>query len=368
MDELIVIALQGKASVEEEAVLARWCQECPANDRRYKGFARLWAITCTADWHQVAAGEPDVGRIVALAESPELEFLTAVGTARATATSQLEGHFPGEIEPRLDREPHVAREGKGRGKTNSGWKVAAMAATFVPVGVGLGMLLPSGGAPATPSVLEESEIVTGAGEMMTIALADGSTIRLGPRSILRLSQEGSNPVAWLDGRAFFAVRADTDRSFLVRTPTGEALVLGTRFEVRSEEDEFRVLVVDGSVNVTVGAVTAALGEGEMSRSLGGSPLSTQHIEDPFDHLEWMGNSLVFQSTSLDQAIREIQGRFGLEVVLAVPELRDLTVTATFQQETPGEVIKVLCEIVGVRCAEVEGGFVMGGQRGIEGVR
>ena len=220
------------------------------------------------------------------------------------------------------------------------------------VGFGIGAL---NGEEEGPALLSGSEIVTGAGEMTTLTLGDGSSIRLGPQSKLRLSEVEDRRVAWLEGRAFFGIQADSTRPFVVRTAGGDAQVLGTRFEVRTEE-EFRVLVVDGNVAVSAGGAELRLSEGEMSRSVDGNRPSTERVEDVYAHLDWLGNAIVFQATPLERALREIERRHGVLVELRDPALADMTVTATFTGRPVDQVIFVLCEIMNTTC-EIEGDTV-----------
>ena len=175
-------------------------------------------------------------------------------------------------------------------------------------------------------------------------------IRVGPRSTLRFTQEGTEPVVWLDGQAFFGVQSDSTRRFIVRTEHGEAVALGTRFEVQSEDEEFRVLVVEGSVRVSAAGAAVELSEGLMSESRDGAPPSTTRVEDVHERLAWLGTTLMFRNTPLGRAIAEIEDRYQVEVVLDATQLEDLTVTATFTEQEAEQVVFVICEMIGARCA------------------
>ena len=204
------------------------------------------------------------------------------------------------------------------------------------------------GEDVAPALLQ-GEITTGAGELTTVTLADGTGIRIGPSSRLRLRTEGGTVVAELEGRAFFAVRTDSARAFVVKTAAGDAIVRGTRFEVRSEREEFRVLVVEGRVRVATADSSVELGEARLGRLAPDSGLAASRVEDVYAHLAWMGNALVFQNTPLPRALDEIERRLGVDVVLEDAELEDVTVTATFTDQTVDEVILVLCGMLGAEC-------------------
>lgn len=127
-------------------------------------------------------------------------------------------------------------------------------------------------------------------------------------------------------------------------------MLGTRFEVRSEEEEFRVLVVDGRVRVAAAQASALLSPGDLSRSRAGQGLSTSRVADVYGELDWMGNALVFQGTPLETVLDEIERRYGVPVILQDPELARVPLTVTFTDQDVEQVILVVCETLRVRCS------------------
>lgn len=332
MEELVIRSLQGQATPQEEARLLGWRRLDPANEARYRGLAAVWHLTGDADPVEGAPEKPSFDALMALARMGEAPAPPG-GAGRAAAEAP--------------RRPWR----KGRGVA-----AALMAATVA----GLAFVQIEDHFRPSPEQagLLEGEIVTGAGELTTVTLADGTSIRLGPASRLRLRREGPDEVAELEGRAFFGVRSDAQRRFRVRTASGEAIVRGTRFEVRSEGDEFRVLVVDGRVQVAAAGAAVELGQSDMSHLVPGRTLTTYEVEDVYEELGWMGNSLVFHHTPLPRALEEIEQRLGLSVVLEDPELEDVTVTATFTDQTVEEVMLVLCGMLGTECIIADGRAVI----------
>jgi transmembrane sensor len=333
MEDLIVRHLQGHSTLKEQELLRAWRGKAAGNEGRYQAVARVWSLTEAAAPRLDVSGMPDVDGIIDWAGGEEERGLPAVSNrpirpADAAASNRVRGDHTGR---RWIRSAAVG----------------ALAASLVAVGFGLSGIL--GGGPA-PAPLEVGEIVTGVGEMTTVSLADGTSIRVGPMTRLRIGHDGEGRVAWLNGRALFAVESDPSSPFTVRTAYGDALVLGTRFEVRTEGEEFTVLVVEGEVEVSAGPSAMRLREGEMSRSQGGAPPTSSRVDDVYAHLDWMGQALVFRATPFHRAIREIERRFGVEVRLQDPRLGEVTVTATFTDEHVDHVLHVLCEIIEARCA------------------
>lgn len=343
MHELIMKSLGGQTTEAEEAQLRRWRASSSENEELYRSLTRLWALTGVAapEWE---TAEPPIASLIAKAEAAgEVEHIRLYDAERmapgAEKTSVTSGTDPkGEGTERPSRRLSTWRR----------WRALGMrAAVFVGLGIGLGLV--GAGLRTGPEFLAASEVVTGVGEMTTVTLGDGSSIRLGPKSRLRLEDEDGQRMAWLDGRAFFGVHADASRPFVVKTSYGEARVFGTRFEVRTEEEEFRVLVVEGSVAVSAGGSEVHLSESEMSRSIGGSPPSREAVSDVFQQLDWLGNALVFQATPVDRAFQEIERRYGVEAVIEDPRISDLSVTAAFTGQSVEDVVRIICETVGAQC-------------------
>jgi transmembrane sensor len=251
-----------------------------------------------------------------------------------------------ETPDRVDTPPREAPRRRNRRRWITQVAFGALAASLVAVGFGLAGL----GRGERSSPFAGSEVVTGAGEMTTVTLVDGSSIRIGPSSRVVLTEDSEGIVAHLTGRAFFAVHSDPSRRFRVISDHGAAMVFGTRFEVRTEDEEFRVMVVEGRVRVSsADGAEVDLQESEMSMSDRGAPATKSRVADVFQQLAWMGNSLVFQGTPLHRVAAEIEHQFGVAVVVEAPELSELTVSVSFTDEELDDVISVVCEIVGALC-------------------
>lgn len=360
MDALIISSLQGHASPSEEERLRRWRAESPANDRRYRHLEEVWSTSGRMDplREHDDATPPDLWTLLRLRHAEREERFDALVMQPSTRHK-----VAGPVSH--DAQPQPAPPDGAAGRWRRSVALGVLAASLAILGVGLASwadrTLP-------PTPLPGSEIVTGAGEMATVTLGDGSTIRIGPRSKIRFSHTDGDHVAWLEGRAFFGVPTDPSRTFRVRTEYGEATVLGTRFEVRAEEDEFRVLVLEGSVRVATVQGETEVREGEMSRSGRTRAPSTLSVADMGAHLDWIGRVLVFQGTPLRRALGEVERAYGMEVMLDDPALADLLVTATFTDQEIEEVLLTLCEILGVACTLDEGAARVGIERASPGLR
>lgn len=208
----------------------------------------------------------------------------------------------------------AARTGQGR--------IAATAA-----GLAVAFLLGS----IANGVWQERRIQTDLGEWRNVGLADGSIVRLGPGTHLRLHFGDTRRSVHLHGgEAYFEVAKDPARPFLV---TAEPLVVravGTEFGVTRRAGAVTVSVAEGAVEVTPSGTAAVsldhasknlsipLSESEEISTSGAWPVTVRRIEVE-NVLAWKDQRLVFDGTTLANAIQAFNTRNRLKLEAPDPE-------------------------------------------------
>ena len=307
MDVLILRALDGIATGAELEQLRRWRAEAPENERHYEEVSQLWSAI--------------PGRAITTRPSvpPDPKMLMQRAATR-----------PARVPPTADERRRAGRP----------W-IAVAAAALIAIGVA-GALRWSRWRGRTLPAPKVTEFVTGSVEMSTVQLPDGSVVRLAPKTRLRLSGAGDEREVSLEGRAYFAIAKMERRPFRIRTAAGDITVLGTRFDLQAEHRDLRLIVIDGQVALSTSNTETAVGRGEMTRVLDGTPMPVVKLADVGPLVSWIGNFLAFRSTPLREVAVEIGARFGIRVVLADSALRDRTVTAWFTDQSLDDVLRVVC--------------------------
>lgn len=303
---MIARVLSGEASDIERQQVVRWRRESPENECTFQELEKVWRISALRMENERMPTPPPVERIVAAAE------------ARRSDATPL---------PRRRLVPSVSWR----------WAAVAAAATIV-AGVGITTLR------QTPDAV----FFTGPDQTSTLSLNDGSVVRLGPDSRLQVWAANHRTVS-LDGTAFFAVSADSSNPYTIRTETGIAEVLGTRFELRAGQDSLRLVVVEGRVALEAGGQQVEVGKGAMSSIVNGSAPAPPRAADVWDLLDWSGGLLIFQSTPLTEVFAEVSSQFGIAVNVRDSVLANRSVTAWFEDETLEEVVGTVCQVVGATC-------------------
>src|SRR6185437_1306026 len=92
--------------------------------------------------------------------------------------------------------------------------------------------------------VRERSYTTAIGSRELIRLADGSEIELNTDSVLRTRITREERRVWLDkGEAYFNIRHDAARPFVVMAGTHRVTDLGTKFFVRHDTDRLEVAVM-----------------------------------------------------------------------------------------------------------------------------
>ena len=325
MDDIIFRVLNGKAEPIEELRLANWRAESSRNEQYFREVSAIWQWTASPANDSQSVPPP-----------PSLEAIISQGEA-------------------LRRQDVRLRFARGIGRREiRPWAAAAVIAA-VSLGVWIGRL-----GPGAAEVMG-TEYFAGSTEAVTVALADGSFIRLGAGSRVRFVEHAELRETWLSGRGFFGVEADTERPFVVHTDLGDARVLGTRFEIASGDAELKVIVVEGRVAVTsTNGRAAEVSRGQVARLGTNGDFSVETVENVYDLLDWSGGILLFQSTPLPQVVEEVAAHFGVAIGLNDPALSTRTVTAWFGDDTLDEVVESICLLVQAECEIDPEGVRIGG--------
>lgn len=207
----------------------------------------------------------------------------------------------------------------------------------------------------------QADYLTAVGGSSSVTLPDGSLMMLSTASAAAIDfSEGKRKVHLLRGEAFFDVRKDTAHPFHVLASHGEIEVLGTAFSVRSDNDNDRVILERGRVQVSrVSDRTdkAYLQPGEMILA-GKNALSGLSRTDPSAALAWREGRVIFESQTFSHVLDELR-RYYVGTVMVVGESRDkLLVTGNYRLDNIEVAIRTLADSVGASMVRLPGGLII----------
>jgi ferric-dicitrate binding protein FerR (iron transport regulator) len=267
----------------------------------------------------------------------------------------------GDTTTRQRRAPGLELPRSGKPSTWRRWVAGSAAAAVVAAAV-LQRVATRDETSALPAPMRE--VATQRGQRAVLDLADGSRVILGAESRLRIptgfgeaAREDSRDL-YLDGKAYFEVRHDSEHPFRVHTETGVAEDVGTSFVVTAypETNGMEVAVTSGTVTLDRPAMPAGSGRasgqqpdrtrpmltltrGDLARlDSSGTATLTRNV-DLSPYVAWTQGRLVFDDTRLGDAVPVLSRTYDLDIRVADSALADRRFNASFGDETPSQVMQ-----------------------------
>ncbi len=196
---------------------------------------------------------------------------------------------------------------------------------------------------------------TTVGGRETLALADGSRIELNTDTVMRVAMTRERRSVWLDsGEAYFQVKHDAQRLFVVMVGDRRITDLGTKFVIRRDESRMKVAVLEGSVELdAVGAqadrVPKLLKSGDVAVATGNTvSISRKTQRTLANELGWQRGVLVFDNATLAEAAAEFNRYNREKIVIADPSAAQIMIGATLPQNDVQAFVRVAQKIFGLR--------------------
>lgn len=174
---------------------------------------------------------------------------------------------------------------------------------------------------------------TPVGERREIVLADGSRLHLNTGTAIDVRFDaGQRLVVLHAGEVHIDTGADRDsstyRPFLVQTAQGRIRALGTRFGVRLAQDESRVAVTQGAVEITpASGAQLVVQAGQQARFSQTGVTGPQPLETGAE--DWLQGVLRVRDLRLDDFLAEL-GRYRQGLLRCDPAVGALRVSGVFQ--------------------------------------
>lgn len=297
---IIAKKLQGIASSEELAEWQLWMEADPGNPTEYDQMARLWGLS------EKAFASPS--------------FRTAA------AWQKIDEQIKGKQERRSG---------------SSTPRITPFVKRFTMVAATIGILL------ITWSIWKEMErtpqTFAAQSDHQQFYLPDSSLVLLRKGSTLHFEGSSSDErYVTLNGEAFFNVKHDQNKPFIIKTGPSRIRVLGTSFLVYSRNGADEVVVQTGKVSIDSRfndhkEVILTAGEKVV---LSPNQVQQSAILDS-NYLSWNTGRLHFQSTPLPQVIHEVEHYYNIPIRTdkKLPlEGENIHITARFERQPISEVL------------------------------
>ena len=247
-------------------------------------------------------------------------------------------------------------------------KRLAWAAAFVLFAVSLWLLTSVNKNKDEELTERKSEIVANKGTRSRIVLPDSSIVYLNGDTKLNYPRQFSKNLreVYLDGEAFFDVKKDPNKPFIVHTSGIQVRVLGTTFNVKaySADKLTETSLITGSIEVTVNKrpnekirltpnAKLVIKNFELPESI--SPKKSENIEPDFAinplvpdpknnsivETQWVENKLVFRNESFEDVAKRMERWYNVAIEIDDEELKNMLLSGTFEDETIEQALDAL---------------------------
>lgn len=233
------------------------------------------------------------------------------------------------------------------------WRKVAAAAAVVLLAVGVNYFAAQGYLRSRV----QTNIVTSAHDKGEYVLPDGTRIWLNAGSVLRYYGDlsGRKRVVELTGEAFFKVRRDEKRPFILKADDMNIEVLGTEFDFinYAEFSTTEVILCSGSVRAFGGRLPrpVILKPGErLAYSKKDGRISLSQVT-ALNYSQWMNGELSFDNAPLSDIIANLQRWYAVEIDCPEEWAHQVRMSfAVIRNESIDEILKAMSLVVDINYA------------------
>ncbi|MGX5731497.1 FecR family protein [Pseudoxanthomonas beigongshangi] len=199
-------------------------------------------------------------------------------------------------------------------------------------------------------VVEQASYATALGDLDRVPLSDGSGATLSSDSRIAVSlSRRERHIDLLRGEAFFEAAKDPRRPFVVSAGPRQVVAVGTRFAVRRDGPDLRVVVTEGTVRLEASPdadghpqPTTLLPAGSLAiASRNGVVVRTGSVADAERLVDWRSGFVTFRDTSLAEAASEFNRYNARKIVMGDPAVGALRVGGNFRWSNVDAFVRLL---------------------------
>lgn len=304
-EERLLRFIIGKTDDNETVMIQQWIDLSDKNKKQFESLQKIWSIT----------------------HDP-----TKVKAADVNVDLAWKG-----LKNRMDQYSEIERKHLSKQRSLS-FYVVRIAAIFI-----IGLLVFSIFRYQSQQ-LDQVQLASSDSTITNNPLPDGTVISLNQNTTIEYPDEFSPKErrVKLKGEAFFKVKKDTTKPFIIEAQDAIITVLGTSFNVKALDDDIavEVLVEEGLVQLSNPDLTQStnLHVGEKGIYLKETNEVKKETDIDAESLYWLNKTLLFRNTDLSVVFETLERLYGNKIQVDNPLILNCQLTAKFSNESIDHII------------------------------
>ncbi len=232
--------------------------------------------------------------------------------------------------------------------------IAASVIVLLAVGFGLIKL--------AQNTLQVNHIQT-AFNQESVELPDGTLVSLNGNSSIEYPSvfKGKTRSIKLAGEAFFDVKPDKEHPFIIETDQARIQVLGTSFNVRTDNQsgDVEVFVNSGKVqfqDIINPKQMLILEKGDFA-SLKNQKMKTQ-VNADVNYLSWKSKMLEFNQTPLNEVVHTLNRAYAVQIELESDAMNQMLLTSKYNQLDVDALLKAMCLTFNINQKKIDNRIIL----------
>lgn len=226
------------------------------------------------------------------------------------------------------------------------WKLAAAILLIVGLGGIVAQFYIYNTKPETE--LLNTRVLTQRGQTSKVILPDSTVVYLNSATELVYTNNfmAENRNVQVNGEAYFEVSKNAQNPFTVSMDNVMVKVMGTEFNVRTDERDQTIDVILDEGKVELMHEEAAfqntmLNPGQRAQINGAHTQFTIDEVDSYKHTSWRDGILIFQDDPMSEVFKKLESWYDVDIEIQDQEIYDLNFNATIMDESLEEIFELM---------------------------
>ena len=325
--DLLAKYFAGETSARESAAVRSWADESTENQMQFAEMKFMWADT-------------QAMKNIDQLELPDVDVESALNKVKSKPSAQPKPHM------------------KVVKSSNFNFFLRIAAGLALLVGAGWFVMNNLNQQPANIELAATEEVIDQ-------TLSDGSSIKLNQGAKITYPEKfaANTRTVELEGEAFFDVKPDAEKPFIVEAGEATIKVLGTSFNIKSHEGVDSTLV-----HVESGKVLLYFGDSQVMLTKGMTGVfykKTKKVaildKNSPDHSFWRNRNLSFKRTDLTAAVSKLNNLYNANIRLEINDLSNCTLTVDFENKTINEILDIISLTLDLEVLRSDGQIILRGE-------